>query len=98
MCVCVCQTFCKLTFKDLLDYHCTQHTIIKVLEELTYKAGIKSTKTANLLSFHAAIYIRANWILAQLNMYSNTKRVFGCTVNDFSALLIAYLTSLMVFQ
>ena len=36
--------------------------------------------------------------LGYIAMYSNAKRVFGYTVNDFSALIIAYLTSLMVFQ
>ena len=38
------------------------------------------------------------WIFTRLHMYSNTIRVFRCTVNDFSALIITYLTSLMVFQ
>ena len=39
------------------------------------------------------MYIRAETntrfvrIFAQLHMYSNTKRVFGCTVNKFSALI-----------
>ena len=49
--------------------------------------------------YHIVIRAETNTrIFALLHMYSNTKRVFGCKVNDFSALIIAYLKSLMVFQ
>ena len=32
--------------------------------------------------------IQFAWIFVWLQMYSNIKRVFGCTVNEFSALFL----------
>ena len=72
--------------------------LILLFEPALYSSTLVIKAEILTITLRAETSARFVWIFTWLHMYLNTKRVFGCTVNDFSALIIAYLTSLMVFQ
>ena len=43
-----------------------------------------------IIAIRAETKILFTWIFAHLHMYLNTKGVFECTVNYFSALILTY--------